>query len=518
MPESRKLSGRFDLAVIGGGVHGAAAALEATRLGWKVLLVERSDFCSGTSANSLRIIHGGLRYLQSASIRRSRESAREQHRLLESAPQMVRPLDCLMGTDASLARGRAAMAIGLWFYDRIVCLGLSDRTPGRLLPAAEAGRLAGVDVFRHCTGAAQWRDARVVDSERLVLAYLLTAEREGACILNHTAVVDVSPGTPATLEIRDAFSGETRTVQADQVIDTAAFIEPHRYWSRAVNLVLDKRVSDYALGLKLGGADREAGRLFFATPLGGRTAVGTWYFPDRADSPEQLAPAELDRCLSDVRELLPDLDLRDSDVSRVHLGRLPVRDPSDPLSLLDKPVIRSLSRDGRIVGVTGVKFTTAHPTAVKALRKAGLASGREPRQTIPWYGTGLPLDTIERRVRNRLAEAGQAALSDIVARRLSRQYGSAAAAIAKLAVEIPRGCERIPECDGLRAEIDYCIDNEHCRTLSDFLVRRSGIGSLARPPAAAVEYCAGVMADRFGWDAGRVAAEIDHLTASFRHC
>lgn len=508
------LSTHYDVAVIGGGVQGAAAALEATRLGWDVLLVERNDFCSATSANSLRIIHGGLRYLQSANIRRSRESAREQQRLLASAPQLVRPVDCLMGTDGSLTRGRLAMALGLWFYDNVVCLGLASRTPGRLLSAAEADRLVGMNVFGHCTGAALWRDAQVLDSERLVLAYLKSAERAGARILNYTAAIRVTPGEPNRMEMRDVFTGQARVVQAGVVIDTGSFIAPYPFWCRAVNLVLDREFPDYALGLKLSSRERKSGRLFFATPLAGRTIVGTWYFPDCADSPDRLASAELDRCLADVRELLPELDVQDDDVSRVHLGRLPVSDPSDPLSLLDKPVIRSLA-PGRVIGVTSVKFTTARPTAKKAMRKSGLIGGCEPRLTTPWYGTGPPPELTERTVRDCFAEGGEAAQGEPVIRRLCRHYGAVAAEIAKTAVEMPRGFERIPECEGIRAEIDYCIDHEHCRTLADFLLRRSGMASLGMPPDAAVEYCAAVMADRFGWGAGRAAAEIDRLKACF---
>lgn len=516
MSEPPGLNGRCDVAVIGGGVHGAAAALEATRLGWDVLLVEKNDFCSATSANSLRIIHGGLRYLQSGNIRRSRESAVEQHRLLESAPHLVRPLTCLMGTDRSLTRGRLAMSLGLWFYDSFVCLGLPGRTRGRLLSPGEAQSLVGLSAFDGCTGAAMWRDAQVIDSERLVLTYLKSAERRGARVLNYSEAVGVSGGGPSVLEVRDVFTDQTSTIRADVVIDTASFVEPHRAWTRAVNLVLNRRFPEYALGMKLSGRGREAGRLLFATPADGRTIVGTWYFPDRAESPERLSPPELRRCLSDVRELLPDLGVKDDDVARVHLGRLPARDPSDPLSLLESPVIRPLPDNDRVICVTGVKYTTAGSTARKTMRKAGLAGARAPRETSPWYGAGPPREMTERAVRSRFAESGAAADHEPVVRRLCRQYGSVAASIAETAAELPNGFDRIPQCAGIRAEIAYCIEHEHCRTLADFLMRRSGIASLGAPPDAAVRYCAAAMAERLGWDDARVRVEIDDLEAACR--
>lgn len=517
MRDLADLSARYDVVVIGGGVHGAAVALEATELGCSVLLVERGDFCSATSANSLRIIHGGLRYLQTADIRRSRESAREQHLLLDSVPHLVKPLTCLMGTDGSLARGRLAMSAGLWFYDNIVCTGLANRMRGRLLSPAEADRLLGMNVFARCTGAAMWRDAQVVDSERLVLTYLKSAERAGARILNYTAATGLTPGEVNRLEIRDSIAGRSRRIEAGVVVDTASFVEPHRDWARAANLILNREFPDCALGVKLGGTSPESGRLLFATPLAGRTIAGTWYFPDRPGSPERLEQSELRRCLADVRRMLPGLEITESDISLVHLGRLPVRDASNPLSLLEKPVIRAPAGASRVICVTGVKYTTAGPTARKAMRQAGLAARRSTRRSAPWYGATEPIEATERTVRDCFAARGDATAREPVIQRLCRQYGSVAAAIAQLASRLPNGFERIPGSDGIRAEIDYCIEHEYCRTLADFLLRRSGIGSLGMPPDDAVEFCAAAMAERFGWSDARTDAEIQELGARFYH-
>lgn len=515
MPGLSELSAHYDLVVIGGGVHGAAVALEATRRGCGVLLVERGDFGSGTSANSLRIIHGGLRYLQSGDIRRSRESAREQQYLLAAAPHLVKPLACLMGTGKSPTRGRLTMGLGLWFYDHVVCLGLGHRTRGRLLSPAQADRFIGMNVFGHCTGAVLWHDAQVVDSERLVLTYLKNAESAGARILNYTAATEVVAGAVSTVTIRDVATGGSRLIQADVVIDTASFVDPHRDWARAVNLVLNRSFPDCALGMQLGGGGRESGRLIFATPLAGRTLVGTWYFPDRPDSEFHLDKPELDRCLSDVHELLPGLVVGEDDIDLVHIGRLPVRDAADPLSLLEKPVIRSAAGAGRVIRVTGIKYTTAGPTAGKALDKAGLGRHRRAGPEASWYGAAEPVEAVERAVRGYFATRPEGAPAEPIIRRLSRHYGSVAPAIARAAGRRLGGFEPIPGADGIRAEIDYCIDHEHCRTLADFLLRRSGIGSLGMPPDSTVEFCAAAMADRLDWNAARIREEIDGLKARY---
>lgn len=514
MSRLEKLSGRFDVAVIGGGVHGAAAALEAVRRGCRVLLVERGDFAAATSANSLRIIHGGLRYLQSADLRRSRESAGEQRELLATAPHLVAPLPCLMATGRSLKRGRLAMRLGLWFYDHGICAGLPRRSGGRLVTTAEANRRVGMSLFDGFSGAALWHEARVTDAERLVLTYLKTAERAGAVVLNYTEAAGVAPGEPNTLEMRDLATGRSHEARADAVIDTASLLAPHRYWARAANLVLARPFPDCAVGMNLEGRAGEAGRLLFAVPLAGRLAVGTWYFEDRPDAGPGLSPAELEVCLADARRILPGLDLQQEDVARIHVGRLPVRGAADPLSLLERPVIRPVAGGRRIVTVTGVKYTTARPTARKALRQAGL--GGAPRvETRPWYGGGLPPDMVKRTVGARFADHGEDSEAAPVIERLCRQYGDVAVAIAELAAVRSGGFERIPGGDGIRAEIDYCIEHEHCRTLADFLLRRSGLGAAGTPPRATIDYCAAVMAERLGWGDDRVDDEVAATRASY---
>ena len=109
----------YDLLVIGGGVYGAFAAWDAVLRGLKVALVEKGDFVAGTSANSLKIAHGGLRYLQNANIARTRESAREQGRFLSIAPHLVHPLKCLIPTEGWWTRSRYAMVCGFAIYEAI---------------------------------------------------------------------------------------------------------------------------------------------------------------------------------------------------------------------------------------------------------------------------------------------------------------------------------------------------------------------------------------------------------------
>ncbi len=123
-----------DVLVVGGGIYGVAAALDAAQRGLSVALVEREDFASGVSWNSLKTIHGGLRYLQKLDLRRMRESIAERRTFLAIAPDLVRPLQFLIPTSGCGMRSREAMALAFLVNeivsaDRNRGLGFNSRIP-----------------------------------------------------------------------------------------------------------------------------------------------------------------------------------------------------------------------------------------------------------------------------------------------------------------------------------------------------------------------------------------------------
>ena len=192
MQRRLNFSKTYDVAVIGGGVHGAAIAWEAQRRGFSTVLFEKSDFASGVSANALKIVHGGLRYLQTFDFKRSRQSAQEQSRLLELAPHLVSPLSCWMPTYREIKKSRLAMALGLWGYQRFIRPRSSHHLPvSKTTSLREFQRVADIPVSEAMTGAANWFDAQVHNPERLVLSYLFTARQLGAGVFNYLGVEDI---------------------------------------------------------------------------------------------------------------------------------------------------------------------------------------------------------------------------------------------------------------------------------------------------------------------------------------
>src|SRR6185503_6092357 len=125
---STRLRAMHDLIVVGGGIHGVAVARDASRRGLSVLLLERGDIASGTSGRTSKLVHGGIRYLETGQFALVREALRERATLLRVAPAFVRPLPFLLPHYRSGGRSRAAVGLGLWLYG---CLARRDALAAR---------------------------------------------------------------------------------------------------------------------------------------------------------------------------------------------------------------------------------------------------------------------------------------------------------------------------------------------------------------------------------------------------
>ena len=181
----------FDILVVGGGIYGAALLRDAAAQGLSAALVEQADYVSGTSANSLKIIHGGLRYLQQADLPRVFESIRERSLLLRTAPHLVAPFPCLMPTTRALMKSRLVMWAGLLLNDILSWNRNAGLVPSRRIPRGRTlSRRALLDILpplrdTPATGAATWTDAFAYDSERLPLAMIRAATARGALAANY---------------------------------------------------------------------------------------------------------------------------------------------------------------------------------------------------------------------------------------------------------------------------------------------------------------------------------------------
>jgi len=378
-------AGSYDLLVVGGGIYGITLAFEAARRGLETLLVERDDFGGATTWNSLRILHGGLRYLQGLDLRRHRESVRERGWFLRHFPDLVEPLACLMPLHSPPRGGRLRRPGALRAALAVDALLSRERAlpRGRLLGSAATAELfPGVD-RSGLRGGALWQDAFVPDSQRLVIELLRWACRCGARALNYVEAVElrVEGGKVRGLRAVDRESGRSFEIAARAVANCAG------PWVRRVarrldrdrpdlfqpvlafNLLLDRQpLSRAALAV----ASPEPGaQTWFLVPWKGRLLAGTAYAPATEEALRDGQPGapQVESFLGELNAAVPGLDAGADQVKRVLWGRLPAvaEGASAPGS---RPVIRDHGSDGGprgLVSVSGVKLTTARAVAEKTL-------------------------------------------------------------------------------------------------------------------------------------------------------
>jgi len=313
-----------EIAVVGGGVVGLAIAREVARSGRSVMVLERGEIGSGASSSSLRIMHGGFRYLQSLDLPRVVESIRAQHYLLQEYPDLVQPLPCLMPLRAVGLRSRPCVAGALMLHRRIYRTVTGEAFAGGILSGAFIAREvpALAPVAPH--GALLWHDALLRDPAALheILRGEVVAAggqvREGAAV---TGVAADRAGWALSL-----LSGEC--IPARIVIDASGpglgtaptGVKPRSGgWALGFNLLL-RRQLEPVYGLGVSGK----GRLLFLVPRGTGSAVGTGYLPWAADKERQVPEHAVVSFLSALNAALPGLALQLNDVAAVECALLPM--------------------------------------------------------------------------------------------------------------------------------------------------------------------------------------------------
>ncbi|HVS64174.1 MAG TPA: FAD-dependent oxidoreductase [Thermoanaerobaculia bacterium] len=430
------VSGReFDLAIVGGGIYGATLALESARRGLRPVLVERADFGGATSWNSLRIVHGGLRYLQTLDLRRFHQSVDERAWWMQCFPELVRPLACLMPLYGRGLRRPAIFRAALALNDllgRPSSSRLPDAhrlPPGRILSAEQTIERFPAVEREGLVGGALWYDASMPDSPRLIVEVLRWAATAGAEVLNYTEArrLIVESGRVVGLAAHDLESDLDVGVTTPLVVNAAgpwcrrvaacfdrdhpSLFEP----SVAFNLLLDlEPLSECALAVSPPSAPT-----YFLHPWKGRTLAGTVHSPV-SDPPHRVSPPSQHAITSFLEQLnraIPEIGLGPAHVLRVHWGLLPAREEGTA-TLATRPVIldhaRSLGPRG-LWSVSGVKFTTARAVAEATLHRIFAAGGG----SLPNADTAAPPAATSWPSRERieaLLESDQAAARTLIER------------------------------------------------------------------------------------------------------
>jgi glycerol-3-phosphate dehydrogenase len=496
-----ELDQNWDLIVVGGGITGAGILREATRAGLKTLLLEASDFASGTSSRSSKLVHGGLRYLKNAQIRLTLESVREREFLLNQGKGLVQPLSFLL---ANYRRDKVPgymYGIGLSIYD-LMGLQWGHRHYDSEGLSALCPQLSSQDLL----GGYRFFDA-ITDDARLVLRVIQEAVLDGGAALNYVKVIDVlldREGFVIGVVAEDQAAGGNRRsseVQAPAVINaTGAWADrlrqsvggrPRLRRLRGSHLVFPwERLPINRAVSFLHPFDH---RPVFAYPWEGVTLFGTTDVdhPAEADMDPAISPRELDYLLSGLEKAFPDLRISEKDIQTTWAG---IRAVLDTGSLNPSKESREavLWRERGLLTATGGKLTTFRITAHDALRKVrGRIRDRLPGQMILNRRLRV-LDDIE------MKQSLQDRIDPLTSQRLVGRYGSQAYRILN---GPPADLERIEPTPYLWGEVRLAARQEGIVHLQDLLLRRVRLGLLL--PQGGLEQMPQIKAiakPELGWD------------------
>lgn len=368
-------SDKYDLAVIGGGISGLGIALEAKSQGLKTAIIEKNFCCEATSNNSLRIIHGGFRYLQNLDLPRLIESSKAQAKLIQDEPDFVKPLRCLMPLKANGLKSKYPVHVALLAFQMLLPRSAKNYWRGGVLKSSEVDEAVPLLKGHAPHGALLWTDATLLDP--LAFANQIKDEliADGISIFEQSEVRKiVRVGTDFLVsggKGNSSFKHSARSiVNATGPWLGTDFGEPSSSinfkpkWCRGFNLVLSKSLeSSYAIGL-----EGSLGRLYFIVPRANKSVVGTWYTPfdGKADEPH-IEESEIAEFLKDLNPTLPNASITMNDIESVEVGVLPMESVNEQGPVL-YGVEKILGHQGYIE-VMSTKYTTFQSQARKVVNR-----------------------------------------------------------------------------------------------------------------------------------------------------
>lgn len=499
----------YDLAVIGGGIAGAGVARDAALRGIDTVLVEQTDFGSGTTAWSTRLAHGGLRYLEQYDFSLVFESLQERETLAEIAPHLVDPLEFLIPQYDESVFERVKVGLGMVLYDllsynktmptheRLSRSALLDREPALPSGGLQSGFL--------------YHDRQVDFVERLCLETVLDAAAHGADVLNHASATDIRErhGQVAGLTVHDELGGESFDIDSKTVLNATGpwandvvddltadrVVRP----TKGIHLVVPS-LTDHALTLPT-----TDGRVIFVVPWREKSLVGT------TDTDFDGDPAAARATEADVTYLLEEAGryfpaLSREDIYYTYAGVRPLynSDPDAGASDVSRrhEVIDHGDELAGLFSLVGAKITPYRSAAEDATDAIAAHLGVDAAcetADLPLPGGYGDLDGTDR-----------ADLSASVREHLRDLYGSRAENVLARVEDDERLATPLCEhTDDILAQVVVAVEEEYARSLTDVMLRRCTVGHARCQGRDAIDTVADEMADLLEWGDERKQAEID---------
>ena len=570
----------FDIVIIGSGVIGAACALVASLNQNKVLLLDKSDFGASTSASSFKIIHGGLRYIQHLDFKRIKESYQEQRFMRLAAPHMIRPLPFLVPCYGYGIKGTLALRTACSLYEVLSSLrneGVSDslKLPNhKTFSREEVLKIAPRVATEGLKGGVAFYDAQMLCSERLTLAFISEAKKNGAEVRNYNEVIEIRTSLSnagksniSEILVRDSISGSRFQVSPKVVINamgpgisriselfSESLVKANKdelsinkhFLSKGIQLVLPEIISNYAVSVESRGADTASslsrgGRAYFLQPWHGRTLIGTTDSIYEGDPEEfRISSSEVSQFLSEVYQAYPSEKLKLENVLHAY-GGLRLVDSNvqrELLSGVDREGMNNTSRKEdfidhsqrealglkkieNLITIGGIKYTTARAVAEKTINtinnRAYLGKSFKIKEglseKVRFYEN---LDDLDPSKVLKKIDKSKSNFSLKQIESLIMLYGSSALSVLESAVCKERNVNISPDRLLLYAQVEFAIKSEYAKTLSDIISRRLELSGVGLPKEDLINEISLYAQEFLGWDDNQRIEEIEKFSEKFK--
>lgn len=536
-----KIPEEADVVVIGGGITGAGIVRDAARRGLRAVLFEQNDIAYGTSSRSSKLIHGGLRYLESYEFSLVFESVSERRVVMDLAPHLVNPLAFLFPVYQGARKSLRMISAGMWLYDGLALFRSPKRH--RTLKAKEVAEEEPILKQEGLQGAPLYYDCST-DDARLTLETVIDAIRNGGVAVNWArvdALTKDEQGRVSGVVVRSIRDGRLKEVRSHTVINATgpwtdevlAMSGPRAgkmlRLTKGIHIVVEREKLPVEHAVVLFHPTDK--RVLFALPWGERTYVGTTDTDyDGSPGKEAATLEDVDYLIEASNHYFPNHQIQRADVISTWAGLRPLIAPEQDVSeVAESQVSREhqivIGEDG-LITIAGGKLTTYRKmakecvdTAVQILKLSGklpedIHSGQTFKFPLPG-AVGWPEDDDHKKVADEISEVCECNLDAQVRLHLVDTYGMRALELAKMCADDPTLTE--PIIQGrieIMAQVDFGVREELAASISDIMIRRTqiffrdyeqGLGS--------VDKVADRMATLIGWSEAEKQKSIDDYKA-----
>ena len=525
--------------IVGAGINGVGAFRDLALNGVDVLLIDRGDFCSGASAASSHMAHGGIRYLENGEFRLVREAVQERNRMIENAPHIVRPLPTVVPMfklfsgllnapfkflnllDKPAERGALVIKIGLIFYDTFT------KAQGTVPPHKFEGRQKALEKYPKLHNdikfIATYYDGQILSPERYTVELVVDGEADGGKALNYVSLAGVEG---QNVKLKDELTGSTFEIRPKLIINAAGpWIDPvnttlgfsRRYigGTKGSHLVLNHPELREAIGKNEFFFENKDGRIVLIFPFYDKVIIGTSDTPIENPDEALCTDAEVDYFIELVSRIFPTIKVTPEHIVFRFSG---VR----PLEYMKAKTTGQITRDHTIkedkfgqvpvYSLVGGKWTSYRAFAEQVTDKVLALFGEKRKadtKNLPIGGgknypfVGLAQIEFIKKV------ADETGLGDLWPKRLFERYGTRSLEVAKY-IKATQDALLKSNPNWSRREVEFLIEREKAVHVDDLLLRRSTLAWLGEASRGLIEEMAAIMGDYFGWNAAQKKAEVEH--------